>query len=188
MTERKEKEDGAARAGWESRVTPLDFFFPHQVESLQASGGKAEETGEDRGSREEAGMPSQVAPARNTQTVIADKRVQNEGSCLHPASCAFRRVFFYPRDGEQMAGTGAPRRAEGLLIPAFKSTCLNMSPSPSPRGFTFSTADALYLPLFPQPLLFIKFYMKSSAVNQCSERRRRGWREEGDVQRGSERL
>lgn len=27
MTERKEKEDGAARAGWESRVTPLDFFF-----------------------------------------------------------------------------------------------------------------------------------------------------------------
>ena len=87
-----------------------------------------------------------------------------------------------------MAGTGAPRRAEGLLIPAFKSTCLNMSPSPSPWGFAFSTADALYRPPFPQPLLFIKFYMKSWAVNQCSERRRRGWREEGDVQRGSERL
>lgn len=33
MTERKEKkkkEDEAARAGWESRVTPLDFFS-HQV-------------------------------------------------------------------------------------------------------------------------------------------------------------
>lgn len=137
MTERKEKEDGAARAGWESRVTPLDFFFPHQVESLQASGGKAEETGEDRGSREEAGMPSQVAPARNTQTVIADKRVQNEGSCLHPASCAFSRVFFIPETEnkwQELERRDVLRGSFYLLLSQRASTC---RPLHHPGGLLF---------------------------------------------------
>jgi len=62
-----------------------------------------------------------------------------------------------------MAGTGAPGHAEGLLVPAFKSTCLNTSTPPSsPGGLLFSlliqTQDALPVPTSP---LFITFYMKS---------------------------
>lgn len=64
----------------------------------------------------------------------------------------------------------------------------HVAPSVTPEGCFFHCwcrQDALYLPV-PTTPLFIKFYMKSRAVNQCSKRRR--WREEGDVQRGSERL
>lgn len=57
----------------------------------------------------------------------------------------------------------------------------------SPRGVYFfhcwCRQDTHYLPVSTTPP-FIKFYMKSWAVNQCSERRR--WRDEGGVQRGSQ--
>lgn len=42
-----------------------------------------------------------------------------------------------------MAGTGVPGRAEGLLIPAFKSTSPNLSTSPLTRRFAFSTDSLL---------------------------------------------
>lgn len=91
-----------------------------------------------------------------------------------------------------MAGTGVPGCAEGLLIPAFKATSPNVSPTPSPWGFTFSTGYAdrtLSIAPFPQPPLFIKFYMKSRAVNQCSQKKEEETESRGgDVQRVSERL
>lgn len=81
-----------------------------------------------------------------------------------------------------MAGTEVPGCAEGLVKPAFKSTCLNKSPLRHPGGLLFTllmeTERTLPVPTNP---LFIKFYMKSWVVNHCSERRR--WREEVGVQR-----
>lgn len=41
-----------------------------------------------------------------------------------------------------MAGTGVPGRAEGILIPAFKSACPNTSLHALPWRFTLSTVEA----------------------------------------------
>lgn len=86
-------------------------------------------------------IPSQVPPAKKSDDncrQMCPKRGELSTSdilCFQPG--------FYPRDGEQMAGTGVPGRAEGLLIPAFKSTSLNLSTSPLTWRFSFSTDSLL---------------------------------------------
>lgn len=87
------------------------------------------------------GYLRRLAPAK-TQTVIADKPVSKQPSRLHPTSCAFSQVgcffwflFFITELGEQMAGTGVPGCAEGLLKPAFKTDRPEqVAPASPPEG------------------------------------------------------
>lgn len=65
--------------------------------SIFSSGELTEDTGCKRGNVEETEgieeIERQQGYLHRTQTVIADEHVQNEGSCLHPTSCAFSRCF-----------------------------------------------------------------------------------------------
>lgn len=82
---------------------------------------------------------------------------------------------FYPRDGEQMTGTGVPGCAEGAPYTCFLSQhARTRQPLRYPWRFPLlmQTGRALSLSV-PTTSPFIKFYKKSQAVNQFCENRRR---------------